>query len=229
MGVDNGRISSGVIDSIRVGVEFRFLIRGNRGASEAFITSQYRLIHLPDAPHLCQKDCGVWGRQSSFQERVSSGRGGTARLVHLEGAVAHATLKVTGIHPRRTIGCYWYNRTIGGHPAARAAKGPGGGQHDQVCFEFADHRTGNCPIYSGKQGDHSPPAYLYVHHQVVNGVQSPPTPSSGYIHWSSYLFGSSKSESKFSSGPGGFGIVSGTPGPYGSTSGWEMFQCPLAR
>ena len=35
-----------------------------------------------------------------------------------------------------------------------------------------------------------PPAYLYIGHSIVNGVQTPTNPSAGYIHWSSYLYGS---------------------------------------
>ena len=35
-----------------------------------------------------------------------------------------------------------------------------------------------------------PAAYLYIGHSIVNGVQTPTSPSAGYIHWSSYLYGS---------------------------------------
>ncbi len=71
-----------------------------------------------------------------------------------------------------------------------------------------------------------PAAYLYVGHSLVGGSQNPTTPVKGYIHWSSYLFGSARSDAKFSSAAGGLGITSAQPGPYATASGWEVFQCP---
>ena len=45
-------------------------------------------------------------------------------------------------------------------------------------------------IYLGANQNTFPPAYLYIGHSLVNGVQTPTDPSAGYVHWSSYLYGS---------------------------------------
>ncbi len=45
-------------------------------------------------------------------------------------------------------------------------------------------------IYLGDNRNTFPPAYLYIGHSIVNGVQTPTTPAAGYVHWSSYLYGS---------------------------------------
>ena len=49
-----------------------------------------------------------------------------------------------------------------------------------------------------------PPAYLYIGHKIANGVQTPTSPSAGYIHWSSYLYGA-------------------------GTVGQKAFQCPSMK
>lgn len=71
-----------------------------------------------------------------------------------------------------------------------------------------------------------PASYLYVGHQIVNGVQSPTADTKGYVHWSSLIFRPDNSESKFATGANGLGIVSTSPGPYADSSKWGMFQCP---
>jgi prepilin-type N-terminal cleavage/methylation domain-containing protein/prepilin-type processing-associated H-X9-DG protein len=57
-----------------------------------------------------------------------------------------------------------------------------------------------------------PAAYIYAGMQIVNGVQKPFAADQGYIHWSSFLYKSSRGTSD--------------PNVYKSSSGWEMFQCP---
>ncbi len=37
-----------------------------------------------------------------------------------------------------------------------------------------------------------PAAYLYAGHDITDGVQTPTSPSDGYIHWSSYLYGTGR-------------------------------------
>lgn len=44
-------------------------------------------------------------------------------------------------------------------------------------------------IYLAQNRDTFPPAYLYIGHKIENGVQTPTSPSAGYVHWSSYLYG----------------------------------------
>jgi prepilin-type N-terminal cleavage/methylation domain-containing protein/prepilin-type processing-associated H-X9-DG protein len=45
-------------------------------------------------------------------------------------------------------------------------------------------------MYVAQNNGVFPPAYLYVGQSVVNGVELPPEPTDGYVHWSSYLYGS---------------------------------------
>jgi prepilin-type N-terminal cleavage/methylation domain-containing protein/prepilin-type processing-associated H-X9-DG protein len=71
-----------------------------------------------------------------------------------------------------------------------------------------------------------PASYIYVGHAISGNTQTPTQPDHGYINWSSYLFDSKRSEYKFATGSNGLGISITDPGPYGSTSGWEVFQCP---
>jgi prepilin-type N-terminal cleavage/methylation domain-containing protein/prepilin-type processing-associated H-X9-DG protein len=70
-----------------------------------------------------------------------------------------------------------------------------------------------------------PAAYLYVGHQIVNGVQSPVGDDKGYIHWSSYIF-SKYSENKIATVSPPPGLSMNVSSPYTSLSGWDMFQCP---
>jgi len=51
-------------------------------------------------------------------------------------------------------------------------------------------------MYLVENHDTYPPAYLYVGHTIVDGVQSPPGFDQGYVHWSSYLYGSGKTPAK---------------------------------
>ncbi len=48
-------------------------------------------------------------------------------------------------------------------------------------------------IYLNENKGTFPAAYLYVGHAIVDGVQTPGSPEQGYLHWSSYLYGSGKS------------------------------------
>jgi prepilin-type N-terminal cleavage/methylation domain-containing protein/prepilin-type processing-associated H-X9-DG protein len=82
--------------------------------------------------------------------------------------------------------------------------------------------------YVADNNETLPAAYVYVSQKIVNGAESPTSALYGYIHWSSYLFSNNgASESKFHSGSApNYGIVIGSPGPYATTSGWNMFQCP---
>jgi prepilin-type N-terminal cleavage/methylation domain-containing protein/prepilin-type processing-associated H-X9-DG protein len=59
-----------------------------------------------------------------------------------------------------------------------------------------------------------PAAYIYVGQAFADGQQTPLDPTSGYIHWSSYLF-------KRSSGGGEV-----PQSEYMKLRGWEMFTCP---
>jgi prepilin-type N-terminal cleavage/methylation domain-containing protein/prepilin-type processing-associated H-X9-DG protein len=58
-----------------------------------------------------------------------------------------------------------------------------------------------------------PAAYIYVGQKFVGGEQTPVDPTSGYIHWSSYLYkrsgGAEVPESEFR-----------------KLNGWDMFTCP---
>jgi prepilin-type processing-associated H-X9-DG protein len=67
-------------------------------------------------------------------------------------------------------------------------------------------------IYESSFGSAIPPSNFYVGLQInADGSQNPPTPTSGYVHWSSLIFAPqiAQYDSRFY-----------------STSGWEMFQCP---
>jgi prepilin-type processing-associated H-X9-DG protein len=70
-------------------------------------------------------------------------------------------------------------------------------------------------IYEANNYGALPPSNFYVglaiNQSTVPATQTPATPTSGYVHWSSLLFASNL-------GPN-------DPRFY-STSGWEMFQCP---
>jgi prepilin-type N-terminal cleavage/methylation domain-containing protein/prepilin-type processing-associated H-X9-DG protein len=44
-------------------------------------------------------------------------------------------------------------------------------------------------IYLDQNQGVYPPAYLYVNEQIDDGVETPPTASAGYVHWSIYLYG----------------------------------------
>lgn len=70
-----------------------------------------------------------------------------------------------------------------------------------------------------------PPAYLYVGHQIVNGVQSPTAADKGYIHWSSYIY-SKFGEGKIATAAPPPGVSKSVPSPYTTLSGWDAFQCP---
>ncbi len=43
-------------------------------------------------------------------------------------------------------------------------------------------------IYLDQNQGTYPPAYLYLDEQIVNGVETPPSASTGYVHWSTYLY-----------------------------------------
>ena len=57
-----------------------------------------------------------------------------------------------------------------------------------------------------------PASYSYVGQSVGGGVETPPYATNGYIHWSSFLYGRKD--------------LSGSPGIFASTYGWEAFTCP---
>jgi prepilin-type N-terminal cleavage/methylation domain-containing protein/prepilin-type processing-associated H-X9-DG protein len=44
-------------------------------------------------------------------------------------------------------------------------------------------------IYLDQNQGVYPPAYVYVDEQIDNGVETPATASAGYVHWSTYLYG----------------------------------------
>ena len=67
-------------------------------------------------------------------------------------------------------------------------------------------------IYVAENKQTYPAAYLYVGHSIANGVQTPPQPNNGYIHWSSYLYRK-----------GGRNTGSNM---FRSTVGWDAFTCP---
>jgi prepilin-type N-terminal cleavage/methylation domain-containing protein/prepilin-type processing-associated H-X9-DG protein len=67
-------------------------------------------------------------------------------------------------------------------------------------------------IYEANYAGALPPSNFYVGFAISGtGVQTPATPTLGYVHWSSLLFASN--------------LAQNDPRFY-STSGWEMFQCP---
>ena len=67
-------------------------------------------------------------------------------------------------------------------------------------------------IYETNYAGVLPPSNFYVGLAISGaGVQTPATPTSGYVHWSSLLFASN--------------LAQYDPRFY-SASGWEMFQCP---
>ena len=65
-------------------------------------------------------------------------------------------------------------------------------------------------IYLANNKDTFPPAYLYVGHDIKDGIQTPTSAVNGYIHWSSYIYGAKNG-----------GAVS-----YKDTNNWGEFQCP---
>ena len=70
-----------------------------------------------------------------------------------------------------------------------------------------------------------PASYIYAGFTLNGTDEEPTTPLYGYIHWSSYLF-QDRSDSKFNTAAPKPGMTVANPGPFASTSGWEMFQCP---
>ncbi|MDB5328702.1 MAG: hypothetical protein JWM57_4271 [Phycisphaerales bacterium] len=64
-------------------------------------------------------------------------------------------------------------------------------------------------LYLQQNRNTFPPAYLYIGHKIEGGVQTPTTVTAGYIHWSSYLYGT---------GAMGSGSV-----------GQKAFLCPAMR
>jgi prepilin-type N-terminal cleavage/methylation domain-containing protein/prepilin-type processing-associated H-X9-DG protein len=64
-----------------------------------------------------------------------------------------------------------------------------------------------------------PASNWYYGLAISNGVQTPPTPTGGYVHWSSLIFAGSKHQSSIPDLPAVDPI-------YLSTAGWGMFQCP---
>jgi prepilin-type N-terminal cleavage/methylation domain-containing protein/prepilin-type processing-associated H-X9-DG protein len=66
-------------------------------------------------------------------------------------------------------------------------------------------------IYEASYGGALPASNFYVGLAINNGVQTPATPTAGYVHWSSLLFAPNLAQ---------------YDNRFYSTQGWEMFQCP---
>jgi len=66
-----------------------------------------------------------------------------------------------------------------------------------------------------------PPSNFYKGFSYENGVQLPTEPTTGYVHWSSFLY----SRKDLTSGPPD-NDPNGPDTAYRSDTGWEMFRCP---
>ncbi len=45
-------------------------------------------------------------------------------------------------------------------------------------------------VYLAQDQNTYPPSYVYIGQTIIDNVQKPTSPSAGYVHWSSYLYGS---------------------------------------
>ena len=62
---------------------------------------------------------------------------------------------------------------------------------DTIACEANLHAIGQgMTIYLAQNHNTFPPSYIYIGQQIVGEVQTPTQPSAGYVHWSSYLYGS---------------------------------------
>src|SRR5262249_18606562 len=66
-------------------------------------------------------------------------------------------------------------------------------------------------MYLAENKQTFPAAYVYEGMQVSPNLQTPSAATTGYIHWSSYLYGTKNKKD---------------PGIFRAAAGWEAFQCP---
>jgi prepilin-type N-terminal cleavage/methylation domain-containing protein/prepilin-type processing-associated H-X9-DG protein len=74
-------------------------------------------------------------------------------------------------------------------------------------------------IYESEFHGMIPASNWYYGLQIINGVQSPTTPTAGYVHWSAMIFAGGRHLTNVPD-------LSAVDPVYLSTSGWNIFQCP---
>src|ERR1700733_9426760 len=76
--------------------------------------------------------------------------------------------------------------------------------------------------YVSEYQGYLPASYIYNNQVISAGGETPAGPFTGYIHWSALLFQNYLNTRP--TAPAGDGMVKTSPGPFGSTKGWEVFE-----
>jgi prepilin-type N-terminal cleavage/methylation domain-containing protein/prepilin-type processing-associated H-X9-DG protein len=69
-----------------------------------------------------------------------------------------------------------------------------------------------------------PASYVYNNQIITGNTETPAAPQTGYVHWSALIMQNYLKTTP--TAPAGDGMVKTAPGPFGSTKGWEVFECP---